>query len=158
MKRSWLGLVLIIVIAGVVAWWMLRPRLSDRAQIEQTITSIEAGVERGSPAQVMENISSDYSDKAGLNYRKVGLIARRLLHSAGQIKADVTDYQDPRIEGSMAYMDLTVHASAYDNGQLTTSVSGSVKVVLRREGGWRKQWKVLNAEGWQEWAGGSYLE
>lgn len=159
MKKKWLALLLVVLIlCGVLAWLVFKPGPTDKEQIEQVIENIKTAVEDKSPTQIMENISSDYKDESGLSYRKVNLLARQILRSVGQIKAEITDFSEPQIHGNSASVRMTVHVTASDGGQVSHDIHGQVTVTFRREGNWRKHWKIVSAEGWQPMAEGGYLE
>lgn len=144
--------IVIVAAAGVVlAWWLTRPRLSDAEQIGLVVDQIKAGLEKKSPREVLTHISADYHDSEGINYARAKFLASRLLREPEQIEINILNYTGPVIAQDLAELKLTVNASALSSGARVAQVSGEVKLTFRKE---RKGWKVLDAEGWQQWVVG----
>ena len=146
-------MVLILAIGGIAAWWISRPRLSDREQIIQVIEAVRNGVERKNPRTVVSHISEDYSDPSGINYKEVRLLALRLLRATEKIKVNILNYEEPQIEGDTARMQLTVQVNVANGEQEITNSGGKISLTLRKE---KKEWKVLRAAGWQQQVPGGY--
>jgi len=142
----------IVAAAGLFAWWRTRPRLSEAEQIEVVISRIEEGIEAKSPQQVLSQVSEEYSDTWGITYEKARLLSRRVLREPERIRVDILDYKGPTIQGDFADLELSVHASVLSGENPITEVEGNVELVLRKE---RKGWKVINAQGWQQWVEGA---
>jgi len=144
-------LILVLLAGGAAGWWKLRPRPSDKEQIERVITEVEAAIEQKSPRQVMTHVSHDYHDSTGTTYREARLLSLRLLRIPEQIRVDILDYQGPVIADDLAKLRLMVQVNALSAGPSVAEASGEIRLLLRRE---RKGWKVISAEGWQEWVSG----
>jgi hypothetical protein len=148
MKKIVALIVIVVIILGGVAWWIFHPRPNDRQQIDQLISRVEKGIEDRNSHQIMSCVSKDYSDSVGINYSRISLLAARLQQTTGKIVIDITDFQEPRIEGDTAKMQLTVKIVVADE-TMNGTVGGPVELTMKRD---RGEWKIQSASGWQEWA------
>jgi len=83
---------LALVVLGAGAWWVLRPRPTDRELIERLIAKAEHGVETKSLKEIMGCVASDYHDPAGLSKTDIWRIALQWVRSSEQVDVVIEDY------------------------------------------------------------------
>ncbi len=151
MRRRWPWLLLLVIVVAGAAWWELRPRPSDKEQIERVINQIKAGVENKNPRQIMAHISPDYRDSTATTYREARVLSLQLRRLPERIRVNLLNYKGPMIKGDSATLGLTVELTLSRAGASDTNTGGDLELSLRREKG---EWKVVSAEGWQQWSSG----
>ena len=136
-----------VLIGALGAWWLLRPRPTDREQIERVVDQIEKGVESKRPGHVLGQISADYHDSSGATKTDLRRLSLALMRS--EVSVEVTiDRFEFQVHGRDAEGTAEVGILARGGGA-DVRASGPVRILFAKE---RKGWKVTSAEGWQAWA------
>jgi hypothetical protein len=146
-KLIFIGLPLLGLALGAF-FFFSRTRPSDEEQIFSDIDELKVAVEQKNSQNIMSNISEQYQDSAQLSHRGLQLMALQLARTRGKITVNITDYSEPRITGKKAKLSLAAEV-IYGDGDEIVSSKGKVDFYLAKE---KRKWKIIRAEGWQNWA------
>jgi ketosteroid isomerase-like protein len=146
-KLIFVGLLLLGL--ALAAFLLSRPKVSDANQIFSVIDELKVAVERKNTQDIMNHISEAYHDSSNLTQRDLQLMSLQLARTGGNIKVNITDYTEPKITGKKAMLSLAAEIKYTEGGEITSS-TGKIIFSFAKEKG---KWKVIKAEGWQNWAG-----
>jgi len=138
----------VLVLALGAFFLFSRSRLSDEDQIFSVIDELKVAVEQKNSEHIMSAISEQYRDSAQLKRRDLQLMSLQLGRSRGKVAVNITDYTEPEITGNSARLSLAAEV-VYQEGNETISSQGKVDFHLAKE---KRKWKIIMAEGWQDWA------
>jgi len=144
MRQRLLVLLALLVLGGLAAWWLLRPRPTDEERLYRLLTEISRAVELRSPAGVLRHLSESYQDAYGNNKRTLTQQVYGGLRSVERLTV-VPEITALKVSGDTATMQ--VHARVWF-GQPGSAGGTDLTVNLRlaRE---RGRWLVIWAEGWE---------
>jgi len=155
-REAWkrrLSVLCVVAAGGLLVWWFLHPRISDRALIEQLVAKAEHGIETKSTKEIMDCLAPDYHDEDGLTRTDIFRLAWRWERTSG--RADIAIQQDyqleiksPRATGNFeVQVLLEAEGESYPPMHLRLGVEFE---KVRR--GWHKVWlvKAVNGHGVKE--------
>lgn len=149
-KQAWKRVLLSLAGAaaiGAVVWWLAHPRLSDVQQIEEVVARVEHGVEAKQGREIMECVSPDYRDPAGMDRLDVLKLVNHWVRSPEQAEVVIEDYQI-RVSGRTAVGRFLVRV--YVQGDSIAQNPLEMDLTVNFEKRWRKLrrvWLVKSAEG-----------
>jgi|GEM_PF-1535859 hypothetical protein len=149
--RWLLGLKVIVPVlaAAALGWWLLHPRPSDEELILQLAAKAEHGVETHSVDEIMSCVSPDFTGEAGMDRNDLWRLAVQWAHTDGEADVTINDYAiDVRSGEATGRFDVTVVAQVA--GAPTTPMN--MQLVVEFEKRWRrltKVWLVKSVKGYQ---------
>jgi len=148
-KKRWivLGIVLLLLL-GLLSAWFFRPKPSDKELIAALVEEVRVGIETKQLSKVMSNVSADYNDSADITFDTARLFALKMMRNTDEITVVINNYEEPKIEGNLAHMKLSVEITAKSGNQTVANLKPEITLILRKE---KKGWRILNTEGWQQW-------
>jgi hypothetical protein len=138
----------VAVIAGVLlAWWMLRPRVSDEELILDLVSRIEHGVETKSANEIMDCVARDYHDEGGLSRADIFRLAWRWERTSEGAEVVVDEY-DIDVTPPAARGRFSVRVFFEEGGRRTQPLRFELEVDFeKRRRRLGKVWLVTSASG-----------
>jgi len=143
---TWAGIILAIIAAGGIAWWILYPRPSAEDRIRALITQLQRGVEDKAPNRVMALISDDYRDDFRLRRKDLSILVLGALRTRADLAVAIHQSRI-QVRGREATATLEGEATVSEGPEAVGRYFGTVTLLLRREPG---GWKVVSTRGWQK--------
>lgn len=134
--------VVALVIAGVIAWLLFGPRVSDEEQIAQLARKVEHGVETKSAQEILDCVSPGYRDSEGLTRTDIWKLVMQWVRSPDQAEVAIQKYE-VKVNGSKATGTFQVQVVVEREHSYQTPLNMTVAVEFeKRWRRWHRVWAV----------------
>jgi hypothetical protein len=150
--KIYVVVIVILAIAAAAYAAFTQDRRPDVQQIQDLLKRGETSVEQRSLSGAMSCISDSYSDKQGLKYDQIRLLAANAFHDARKIEVDVSN-PTISVQGQQASAGMSVSVRTGEGADRQSRAFNAVTISLAREPVRHllvfpaKEWKVVEIEG-----------
>jgi len=145
-RTTWAIVILALIAAGGIAWWVFYPKPTEEDRIRALIAGLERGIEAKAPSRVMAYFSEDYRDGSGIQRKALSVLVLRILRSDGDFEVTIRQTRIA-VAGREATAILEGEATLTAGPQAVGRYFGTVTLTLRKEG---RDWKIVSTDGWQQ--------